>query len=180
MTVDYTASTNVPTNNLGEASATINPQTIAAGTTNTASSQATITVIRNWFYKIDTGDGTATIDSAFIRSGVKGGNCETAMDVDHAVEFTVGAGAKRIIVAIPRKDTSQNPDPCTNDAKTLTDVYATHLGPTASILSEYVKQANPVQVADARGGSNGMIDYDVWIYQPASIGATEVHKYIIG
>lgn len=173
MTVDYTASTNVPTNNLGVASTTINPQTIAAGTTNTASSQATITVIRNWFYKVDT-DGTGAIDSTLIRSGVAGGNCETASS---SVEFTVGAGVKRIIVAIPQVN---NSDSCTNAAKTLTDVYATHLGPTASIMSEYKKQANPVQVADARGGNNGMIDYDVWVYQPASIGATEVHKYIIG
>ena len=164
-------------NNLNEASTSISPQSIAAGTTASVSTTPAITVIRKWFYGVDT-VGTATIDSAFIRGLTNGGNCETATNK----QFVVGSGAKRIVIAIPQKDAN---DSCVNDAKTLKNVFLvsasnTPLEISASTTTGYKKLASAVQVADYRGGDNGKIAYDVWVYQPASISPTEEHNIVIG
>lgn len=177
VTITYKASTNTMKNNLNEASTSINPQSIAAGTTASVSTTAAITVIRKWFYGVDT-VGTATIDSAFIRGLTNGGNCETATNK----QFVVGSGAKRIVIAIPQKDAN---DSCVNDAKTLKNVFLvsasnTPLEISASTTTGYKKLASAVQVADYRGGDNGKIAYDVWVYQPASISPTEEHNIVIG
>lgn len=172
MTIDYKASTNTIKNNLDEASTAISPTSIAAGTTSSASATATITVIRNWFSGVDT-DGTATIDSAFIRTLTKEGSA-TAAD-NH--QFIVGNGAKRIIVAIPKSS-------ALSGAKTLKNVFLVSASNTPLEINDttttgYKKLANPVSVADARG-NDGYIDYDVWVYQPASISPTEEHNIVIG
>ena len=172
VTIDYKASTNTIKNNLDEASTTISPTSIAAGTTASASATASVTVIRHWFSGVDT-DGTGTIDSAFIRNLTKEGSA-TAAD-NH--QFIVGSGAKRIVVAIPKSSSLSG-------AKTLKNVFLvsasnTPLEISATTTTGYKKLANAVSVADARGNA-GYIDYDVWVYQPASISATEEHNIVIG
>ena len=141
---------------------------IAAGD-KSASKTVTVTGYRKWFYRIDT-DGTGTIDSAFIRAGTNGGNCETAVEK----QFTAGSGAVRIVVAIPKKTSGTN---SVDGAKTLSNVILVSASNTP-IKSYYVHQENTVDVNDAAG--ENPIPYEIWIYQPASIAATEVHKLVIG
>lgn len=141
---------------------------IAAGE-KSASKTVTVAGYRKWFYRIDT-DGTGTIDSAFIRGGVNGGNCETATEK----QFTTGAGAVRIVVAIPKKTSGTA---SIDGAKTLSNVILVSASNTP-ILEFYEKQSGTVNVYDAAG--ENAIPYEVWIYKPASISPTEVHKLVIG
>ena len=46
------------------------------------------------------------------------------------------------------------------------------------IPDQYVKQTSTVDVNDASG--NNPIQYEVWIYKPASISPTEIHKLVVG
>ena len=129
----------------------------------------TVTGYRKWFYKVDT-DGTGTIDSAFIRGSVNGGNCETATDK----QFTTGEGAVRIVVAVPKKTSGTA---SIDGAKTLSNVILVSASNTP-ILEHYKKQESTVNVNDANG--ENPIPYEIWIYKPASISPTEVHKLVIG
>ena len=140
---------------------------IAAGS-KSASKTVTVTGYRKWFYGVDT-DGNGTIDSAFIRGLTNGGNCETGVEK----QFTTGAGAKRIIVAIPKKSGTASVDA----AKTLKNVILVSASNTP-IPDQYVKQGSTVDVNDASG--NNPIPYEVWIYKPASISPTEIHKLVVG
>ena len=140
---------------------------ISAGS-KSASKTVTVTGYRKWFYGVDT-DGTGEIDSAFIRGLTNGGNCETAAEK----QFTTGAGAKRIIVAIPKVSGTASVD----GAKTLKNVILVSASSTP-IPDQYVKQTSTVDVNDASG--NNPIPYEVWIYKPASISPTEIHKLVVG
>lgn len=163
------------TNSLGKAATT---SKIGAGTTANVTKYVKITGVRNWFYGVDT-DGTETIDSAFIRGLTVGGNCETALNKTTGKRLTAGAGAKRIVIAIPKKNTSTSMQ-SVNQAKTLTTVYLESASDTPlwpDNADGYKKQAEPVSVNDASGANP--INYDVWIYQPASISPTEVHNIVI-
>lgn len=155
----------IPKDNIGGTATT--PE-IAAGS-KSASKTVTVTGYRKWFYGVDT-DGTGTIDSAFIRGLKDGGNCETAAEK----QFTTGAGAKRIIVAIPKKVSGTS---SVDGAKTLKNVILVSASNTP-IPDQYVKQTSTVAVNDASG--NNPIPYEVWIYKPASISPTEIHKLVVG
>ena len=141
---------------------------ISAGS-KSASKTVTVTGYRKWFYGVDT-NGTGAIDSAFIRGLTNGGNCETGVEK----QFTTGAGAKRIIVAIPKKVSGTA---SVNGAKTLKNVILVSASNTP-IPDQYVKQTSTVDVNDASG--NNPIPYEVWIYKPASISPTEIHKLVVG
>lgn len=154
-----------PIDNLG---GTSTEPGIAAGS-KSATKTVTVTGYRKWFYGVDR-DGTGTIDSAFIRGLTNGGNCESATNK----EFTTGAGAKRIIVAIPKKVSGTA---SVDGAKTLSNVILVSASNTP-IPDKYVKQGSTVDVNDASEGNP--IPYEVWIYQPASISPTEIHKLVIG
>ena len=165
-TVTATASHNAgatPKDNIG---GTATVAAIAAGS-KSASKTVTVTGYRKWFYGVDR-DGNGTIDSAFIRGLTNGGNCETAAEK----QFTAGAGAKRIVVAIPQKSGKASVD----GAKTLKNVILVSASNTP-ILDQYVKQGSTVDVNDASG--NNPIPYEVWIYKPASISPTEIHKLVV-
>ena len=167
-TVTATASHNAgatPKDNIG---GTATVAGIAAGS-KSASKTVTVTGYRKWFYGVDT-NGTGTIDSAFIRGLTNGGNCETAVEK----QFTTGAGAKRIVVAIPKKTTGTA---SVDGAKTLKNVILVSASNTP-IPDQYVKQSGTVDVNDAAG--ENPIPYEVWIYKPASISPTEIHKLVIG
>lgn len=141
---------------------------IAAGT-KSASLNVTVTGVRNWFYGVDT-DGTGTIDSTFIRGLTKGGDCETPTEK----QFTTGENAVRIVVSIPQKDTNKA---SLNNARTLSNVILVSASNTP-IPDQYNKQSSSVNVEGANGAT--AIPYDVWIYKPASISPTEIHKLVIG
>ena len=154
-----------PKDNIGGTATTA---AIAAGS-KSASNTVTVTGYRKWFYGVDT-DGNGTIDSAFIRGLINGGNCET----DTEKQFTTGAGAKRIIVAIPKKVSGTA---SVDGAKTLKNVILVSASNTP-IPDQYVKQGSTVDVNDASG--KNPIKYEVWIYKPASISPTEIHKLVVG
>ena len=80
----------------------------------------------------------------------------------------------RIIVAIPNKTSGTA---TIDGAKTLTNVILVSASNTP-ILEHYVKQSGTVNVNDAAG--ENPIPYEIWIYKPASISPTEVHKLVIG
>lgn len=141
---------------------------ISAGS-KSASKTVTVTGYRKWFYGVDT-NGTGAIDSAFIRGLTNGGNCKTGTEK----QFTTGAGAKRIIVAIPKKVSGTA---SVDGAKTLKNVILVSASNTP-IPDQYVKQDSTVDVNDASG--NNPIPYEVWIYKPASISPTEIHKLVVG
>lgn len=167
-TVTATASHNAgatPKDNL-DGTATV--AGIAAGD-KSASHTVTVSGYRKWFYGVDR-VGTGTIDSAFIRGLINGGNCETATNK----EFTTGADAVRIIVAIPKKTSGTA---SIDGAKTLSNVILVSASNTP-IPDQYVKQSGTVNVYDAAG--ENPIPYEVWIYKPASISPTEIHKIVIG
>ena len=153
-----------PQDNIGGTATTA---AIAAGS-KSASKTVTVTGYRKWFYGVDT-NGTGAIDSAFIRGLTNGGNCETAAEK----QFTTGAGAKRIIVAIPKKVSGTA---SVDGAKTLKNVILVSASNTP-IPDQYVKQGSTVDVNDASG--NNPIPYEVWIYKPASISPTEIHKLVV-
>lgn len=154
-----------PKDNIGGTATTA---AISAGS-KSANKTVTVTGYRKWFYGVDT-DGTGTIDSAFIRGLTNGGNCETEVEK----QFTTGAGAKRIIVAIPKKVSGTA---SVDGAKTLKNVILVSASNTP-IPDQYVKQTSTVDVNDASG--NNPIPYEVWIYKPASISPTEIHKLVVG
>lgn len=154
-----------PKDNIGGTATT---EAIVAGS-KSASKTVTVTGYRKWFYGVDT-NGTGEIDSAFIRGLTNGGNCETGVEK----QFTTGAGAKRIIVAIPKKVSGTA---SVDGAKTLKNVILVSASNTP-IPDQYVKQTSTVDVNDASG--NNPIPYEVWIYKPASISPTEIHKLVVG
>lgn len=154
-----------PKDNIGGTSTV---SAIKAGS-KSASNTVTVTGYRKWFYGVDT-NGTGEIDSAFIRGLTNGGNCEDGVEK----QFTTGAGAKRIIVAIPKKVSETA---SVDGAKTLKNVILVSASNTP-IPDQYVKQTSTVEVNDASG--NNPIPYEVWIYKPASISPTEIHKLVVG
>lgn len=154
-----------PKDNIG---GTATVSAISAGS-KSASKTVTVTGYRKWFYGVDT-KGTGAIDSAFIRGLTNGENCETATEK----QFTTGAGAKRIVVAIPKKVSGTA---SVDGAKTLKNVILVSASNTP-IPSQYVKQDSTVDVNDASG--KNPIPYEVWIYKPASISPTEIHKLVVG
>lgn len=166
-----------PKDNLG---GTATVAGIAAGD-KSARKTVTVTGYRKWFYGVDRGDGTGTIDSAFIRGLTSGGNCETSTEVT----ITAGDNAKRIVVAVPQKNTSKA---SLNAAKKLVVVKLASFADSPFVMNESgtfdPTAYNKMTPVNVRGydqtDSNSEIPYDVWVYQPASIKSDEKHTFVIG
>lgn len=158
-TVQHTAGTIAKTN-LGNNS---NPIVqIQAGSKSATSS--TISGYRAFFYGILlTSTDEQALDSTVIRSLTNGKDYNGSKTVKVSVN---GAAAKRIVVAVPGNTTRAG----------LTKVNKTD-GLVTDITTAYKKVAN-VQVADLQG--NNPIDYKIWVYEPASIDAAEVHEITLG
>ena len=138
------------------------------GKTLTKSATATINGFRPYFYGIlnDTDALTSEKVRALTKgTGNDGGNYNSAKTIKININGTTTA--KRIAVLIP---SSSNRVGITKVMKT--DGLATE------ITGSYVKTAKAVQVADAAG--NNPVDYDAYIYQPASIDPAEVHEISLG
>ena len=78
--------------------------------------------------------------------------------------FVAGAGAKKVVVAVPA-------------GRKITKVLLTS-AMNADITSIFVKQGTQSQVEGAEGYTAAA--YDVYVYQPASIGAGETYAVTIG
>lgn len=118
-----------------------------------------LTGYRRYFYGVDKTSGE--INSVLIR-GLTGGSGAAA-----AATLTVNstAGAVRSIVALP-----------TDSGLKIKQVLLTS-SMNADITADYVKQGT-VQVEGAEGYT--AVSYDLYVYQPASYDAAEVHKITIG
>lgn len=119
-----------------------------------------ITGYRSFFYGVlDTSTADAPLTSAIIRGMTNGGTYNASKT------FTLNgsATAKRIVIAIPSASTRAG----------LKEVILTSAMNTP-VTDSYVKTEAAVQVEGVNGFT--AVDYDVYVYEPASIDAGEVHK----
>lgn len=142
----------IPKTNLGNA---YPDAKIAAGSASKDSNS--LVGVRHMFYGPLTSD--ADLDSTTIRS-LK----HEAAAKKTITTFGAGSGAKKVIIACPANY---------NVAKVLMP-SAMNADATAS----FVKQADTVNVEGAEGYAAA--PYTIWVYQPASIDATETYAVTIG
>ena len=131
---------------------------IAAG--NKSATKSKITGYRSFFYGVlDTSTADAPLTSAIIRGMTNGG----AYSATKTFTLNGSATAKRIVIAIPSASTRVG----------LKEVILTSAMNTP-VTDSYVKTEAAVQVEGVNGFT--AVDYDVYVYEPASIDAGEVHK----
>lgn len=107
--------------------------------------------------------GPMTADTALNSASIRGlANKKAASTGD--ITFGAGAGAKKVIVAVPT-------------GRKISKVLLTS-AMNADITTTFVKQSAQVQVEGAEGYAAA--GYDVYVYQPASIDASETYKVTIG
>ena len=141
-----TTNVRTPLNNVGaETSGKIT--TFADGTTKkTFSPAATVTGYRKMFV----GCTGATLDSATIR----GLNLKSAQASTTAFEVTAPTGATKLVIAAPTN--SQGYNYTLSKAEMMTMSYEDY-------TDQFSTDAQ-VQVADARGGANGLQNYNIYFY----------------
>ena len=105
-------------------------------------------------------DASAELNSANIRALAH----NQASGTGTLSTFGAGAGAKKVVVAVPA-------------GRKITKVLLTS-AMNADITSIFVKQGTQSQVEGAEGYTAAA--YDVYVYQPASIGAGETYSITIG
>lgn len=142
-TAAYTESDRIPVTNLGNK---VDSLKIKSGSLN-GSCVATMTGWRKMFM------GTVTNAATEITSDVIRGLTLVNKQVQAAAHtFTVPVGAAKIIVAAP-----------TGYTISKVEYFTMSWEEFAGFV-----QADPVDVADARGGANGLKEYNVYTYTPAS------------
>lgn len=149
----------IPTTNIGKEYA---DGQIKSGTTSTAYSK----YIKGYRQCFAGGDTTGSeLTSDFIRDNLVGkGNGASNRTFTWAASDL--AGIKRYIIALP-----------VSGGKSVTSAIITS-SMNADATADYVKQTATVQVEGANGYT--AVDYNIWIYAPASIASTEVHSVTIG
>lgn len=131
---------------------------IKAGT-KTATSNQSLVGVRYMFWGPMT-DASAELNSANIRALAH----KEESKAKTLATFGAGAGAKKVVVAVPA-------------GRKITKVLLTS-AMNADITSIFVKQGTQSQVEGAEGYTAAA--YDVYVYQPASIGAGETYSITIG
>lgn len=143
----------IPVTNLG------NPYPvgkIAAGTASKDSNE--LKGVRYMFW------GPMTSDDALTSANIRALAHNEASASKTLTTFGAGAGAKKIIVAVPA-------------GRKITKVLLTS-SMNADITSQFVAQGSQVQVEGAEGYTAAA--YNIYVYQPASIGADETYAITIG
>lgn len=157
-TANHTAGA-MPVNNLGEDAP---DEQIAEGSV-TATTATKITGYRNFFYgMLDTTSAAEPLTSAVIREKLtKGGNYNAKKTF--SMDASKLSGVKRMVIAYPANTTRGG----------LSSVLLPNsLQYNAFANGDYVKVAN-VDVEGANGYT--AIPYTVYVYEPLSIDATEIH-----
>lgn len=108
--------------------------------------------------------GPMTEDSALNSTSIRALSKKEAVAKKTLTTFGAGAGAKKIIVAVPA-------------GYKVTKVLMPS-AMNADATASFVKQNTQVQVEGAEGYA--ATAYDVWVYQPASIDSTETYAVTIG
>lgn len=122
---------------------------------------SSITGYRKIFY--GTLDNTNSITSQVVRSLTDGGKSSSKKIT---IKSNGNSNLKRFCVAIP-----------TSSILKVTNVMKTD-GLATDITSTYTKIGTTK--VDGTNNANIMVDYDLWIYQPAVIDSAEVHEITIG
>lgn len=144
----------VPKTNLG------NPYAdgkIAAGTKEATASQ-TLVGVRYMFW------GPVTTDIELNSANIRALAHKKAVGTGALETFGAGAGAKKVIVAVPA------------DRKISKVIMPSALN--ADVTGLFVKQSTTVSVEGANGYAGAA--YNVYVYQPASIDAGETYSVTIG
>lgn len=144
----------IPTTNKGNEYSTAQ---IKAGTKTATSSQSLVGV-RYMFW------GPMTEDTALTSTSIRALSKKEAVAKKTLTTFGAGAGAKKIVVAVPA-------------GYKVTKVLMPS-AMNADATASFVKQNTQVQVEGAEGYT--ATAYDVWVYQPASIDSTETYAVTIG
>jgi len=146
-TAEYTASADrVPVNNLGDK---VESKKIGDGSVTIDDKKVTFTGWRKMFM------GTLTDTSAALTSDViRGLSLVSKQASKTAQTFTVPVGAKKIVVAFPNSFSTKEPG-------------FEYFTMSWEGFSGFVS-AGTVQVADARGGENGLTAYNVYTFTHAS------------
>lgn len=131
---------------------------IKSGTKTATSSQA-LTGVRYMFWG-PMADASAELNSANIRALAH----NKASGTGNLSTFGAGAGAKKVVVAVPA-------------GRRITKVIMPS-ALNADVTSLFVKQGTQVQVQGAN--AYAATAYDVYVYQPASIDAAETYTVTIG
>lgn len=115
---------------------------------------------RSFFYGVlSTSTADTPLTSAIIRGMTNGGEYNSS----RTITLNGNSSAKRIVIAIPSASTRTG----------LKEVILTSAMNTP-LTDSYVKTEAAVQVEGVNGFT--AVDYDVYVYEPAAIGADEVHK----
>ena len=130
---------------------------IKAGTKTATSSQALVGV-RYMFW------GPMTEDIALNSASIRALSKKEAVSKKTLDTFGAGAGAKKVVVAVPA-------------GYKVTKVLMPS-AMNADATANFVKQTSQVQVEGAEGYTAAA--YDVWVYQPASIDSSETYAVTIG
>ena len=158
-TAAYQASTVTPKSNLGNE---VPGKKIAAGSVTITSQTANFSGYR---YSFAGGTTAATIDSAAIRALTKKKKSSDAVVTakgDSGIVFTAAKGDTKVIFAYPSSWTTKTPK---------FELFTMSWGDTSGF------EKSTVQVADARGGENGLKEYTVYTYTPATPFAADETKY---
>ena len=108
--------------------------------------------------------GPMTTDEALNSAGIRGLAHNKAAGTGDLAQFSAGAGAKKVIVAVP-------------SGRKITKVIMPS-ALNADVTALFVKQSTTVPVEGANGYTAAA--YDVYVYQPASIDAGETYIVTIG
>lgn len=108
--------------------------------------------------------GPMTTDEALNSAAIRGLAHNKAAGTGDLAEFGAGAGAKKVIVAVP-------------SGRKITKVIMPS-ALNADVTALFVKQSTTVPVEGANGYTAAA--YDVYVYQPASIDAGETYIVTIG
>lgn len=130
---------------------------IAAGT-KTATASQTLVGVRYMFW------GPVTTDIELNSANIRALGHKEAVGTGVLETFGAGAGAKKVIVAVPA------------DRKISKVLMPSALN--ADVTALFVKQSTTVSVEGANGYAGAA--YNVYVYQPASIDAGETYSVTIG
>lgn len=144
----------IPTTNKGKEYAAAQ---IKAGT-KTATSNQSLVGVRYMFW------GPMTNDTALNSASIRALSHKEAATKKTLTTFGAGAGAKKIVVAVPA-------------GYKVTKVLMPS-AMNADATASFVKQNTQVQVEGAEGYA--ATAYDVWVYKPASIDSSETYAVTIG
>jgi hypothetical protein len=152
-----------PLNNVGAEVVDLKISEFKSGGTSYTNSaiNATVTGYRKMFC----GCTSDTLDSATIRAL----NLKSAKAAKGTFEVTAPVGATQIVLALPTKSVGKK------YTMTKAEMYTSNWEDYTSLFSS----AQTIQVADVRGGENGLQDYNVYTYSFAALKAATRFQFTV-